>query len=280
MMKTFTLNNGVVMPALGYGVFKLTDSAECTAGVIEAVKTGYRLIDTAQAYGNEEAVGAGIKACGVDRGELFITTKLWFKSFETADAERALEKSFEKLGLDYIDMVLLHWPFGNVYAAWRVLEKYYDAGRIRAIGVSNFEPDRLIDLISFNRIRPAVNQIETHLFCQQTVSHAWMAKYGVAHQAYAPLGRGVNGMFETEAVKAAAAAHGKTPAQIALRFLIDSDVAVIPKSAHAERIHENADLFDFEFTPDELAALRALDKHEAMIGRPADPIKVETAMHW
>ena len=203
MMKTFTLNNGVVMPALGYGVFKLTDSAECTAGVIEAVKTGYRLIDTAQAYGNEEAVGAGIRACGVDRGELFITTKLWFKSFETADAERALEKSFEKLGLDYIDMVLLHWPFGNVYAAWRVLERYYDAGRIRAIGVSNFEPDRLIDLISFNRIRPAVNQIETHLFCQQTVSHEWMAKYGVAHQAYAPLGRGVNGMFETEAARAA-----------------------------------------------------------------------------
>ena len=273
-MKTFTLNNGVVMPALGYGVFKLTDPAECTAGVIEAVKTGYRLIDTAQAYGNEEAVGAGIKACGVERGELFITTKLWFKSFETEDAERALEKSFEKLGLDYIDMVLLHWPFGNVYAAWRVLEKYYDAGRIRAIGVSNFEPDRLIDLISFNRVRPAVNQIETHLFCQQTVSHEWMAKYGVAHQAYAPLGRGVNGMFETDAVKAAAAAHGKTPAQIALRFLIDSGVAVIPKSAHAERIH------DFEFTPDELATLRALDKHEAMIGRPADPVKVETAMRW
>ncbi len=279
-MKTFTLNNGVEMPALGYGVFKLTDPAECTAGVIEAVRAGYRLIDTAQAYGNEEAVGAGIRACGVDRGALFVTTKLWFKSFETEDAERALEKSFEKLGLDYIDMVLLHWPFGNVYAAWRVLEKYYDAGRIRAIGVSNFEPDRLIDLISFNRIRPAVNQIETHLFCQQTASRAWMAKYGVAHQAYAPLGRGVNGMFETEAVKAAAAAHGKTPAQIALRFLIDSDVAVIPKSAHAERIHENADLFDFDFTSAELATLRALDRHEAMIGRPADPDKVETAMHW
>ena len=279
-MKTFTLNNGVEMPALGYGVFKLTDPAECTAGVIEAVRAGYRLIDTAQAYGNEEAVGAGIRACGVDRGALFITTKLWFKSFETEDAERALEKSFEKLGLDYIDMVLLHWPFGNVYAAWRVLEKYYDAGRIRAIGVSNFEPDRLIDLISFNRIRPAVNQIETHLFCQQTASHAWMAKYGVAHQAYAPLGRGVNGIFEADAVKAAAAAHGKTPAQIALRFLIDSDVAVIPKSAHAERIHENADLFGFDFTPAELAALRALDRHEAMIGRPADPDKVETAMHW
>ncbi len=279
-MKTFTLNNGVEMPALGYGVFKLTDPAECTAGVIEAVRAGYRLIDTAQAYGNEEAVGAGIRACGVDRGALFITTKLWFKSFETEDAERALEKSFEKLGLDYIDMVLLHWPFGNVYAAWRVLEKYYDAGRIRAIGVSNFEPDRLIDLISFNRIRPAVNQIETHLFCQQTASHAWMAKYGVAHQAYAPLGRGVNGIFEADAVKAAAAAHGKTPAQIALRFLIDSDVAVIPKSAHAERIHENADLFGFDFTPAELAALRALDRHEAMIGRPADPVKVETAMRW
>ena len=279
-MKTFTLNNGVEMPALGYGVFKLTDPAECTAGVIEAIRAGYRLIDTAQAYGNEEAVGAGIRACGVDRGALFVTTKLWFKSFETEDAERALEKSFEKLGLDYIDMVLLHWPFGNVYAAWRVLEKYYDAGRIRAIGVSNFEPDRLIDLISFNRIRPAVNQIETHLFCQQTASHAWMAKYGVAHQAYAPLGRGVNGIFEADAVKAAAAAHGKTPAQIALRFLIDNDVAVIPKSAHAERIHENADLFGFDFTPAELAALRALDRHEAMIGRPADPDKVETAMHW
>ena len=279
-MKTFTLNNGVVMPALGYGVFKLTDPAECTAGVIEAVKTGYRLIDTAQAYGNEAAVGEGIRKCGVERDKLFITTKLWFKSFETEDAERALEGSFEKLGLDYIDMVLLHWPFGNVYAAWRVLEKYYDAGRIHAIGVSNFEPDRLIDLISFNRIRPAVNQIETHLFCQQTSLHEWMAKYGVVHQAYAPLGRGVNGIFEADAVKAASQAHGKTPAQIALRYLIDNDVAVIPKSAHAERIHENANLFDFEFTPDELTALRALDRHEPMIGRPADPVKVETAMRW
>lgn len=275
-MKSMTLNNGVLMPALGFGTYKMGSDAECAEGVSLALRAGYRLIDTAQAYKNERAVGEGIRQSGIARSELFVTTKLWFTAFEEDAAERALNASFESLGLDYLDMVLLHWPYGNVYAAWRVLERYYEQRRIRAIGVSNFEPDRLIDLMAFNRIPPAVNQIETHLFCQQNTAHAWMEKYGVIHQAYAPLGRGRDGILEAPAVLEAARHHGKTPAQIALRFLLDSDVAVIPKSSHPERILENAALFDFELTADEMNALRALDKAAPMIGRSADPEKVES----
>lgn len=275
-MKSMTLNNGVLMPALGFGTYKMGSDAECAEGVSLALRAGYRLIDTAQAYKNERAVGEGIRQSSIARSELFVTTKLWFTAFEEDAAERALNASFESLGLDYLDMVLLHWPYGNVYAAWRVLERYYEQGRIRAIGVSNFEPDRLIDLMAFNRIPPAVNQIETHLFCQQNTAHAWMEKYGVIHQAYAPLGRGRDGILEAPAVLEAARHHGKTPAQIALRFLLDSDVAVIPKSSHPERILENAALFDFELTADEMNALRALDKAAPMIGRSADPEKIES----
>ncbi len=275
-MKSMTLNNGVHMPALGFGTYKMGSDAECAEGVSLALRAGYRLIDTAQAYKNERAVGEGIRQSGITRSELFVTTKLWFTAFEEDAAERALNASFENLGLDYLDMVLLHWPYGNVYAAWRVLERYYEQGRIRTIGVSNFEPDRLIDLMAFNRIPPAVNQIETHLFCQQNTAHTWMKKYGVIHQAYAPLGRGRDGILEAPAVLEAARRHSKTPAQIALRFLLDSDVAVIPKSSHPERILENAALFDFKLTADEINALRALDKAAPMIGRSADPEKVES----
>lgn len=275
-MKTITLGNGLIMPMLGFGTYKAGSDAECQCAVSSALRAGYRLIDTAQAYKNEKAVGEGLRQSGIPRSEIFVTTKLWFTAFETRDAEHALEDSFEKLGLDYIDMVLLHWPYGNVYAAWRVLEEYYKKGRIRAIGVSNFEPDRLIDLIAFNRVPPAVNQIETHLFCQQQAAHEWMNKYGVVHQAYAPLHRGQDGIFDAPAVQEAAARHGKTPAQIALRFLIDSGVAVIPKSSSPARIRENADIFDFELTDSEKSALRALDLNAPSIGKPADPVKVES----
>lgn len=275
-MKTITLNNGLLMPMLGFGTYKAGSDEECSRAVCDALHAGYRLIDTAQAYKNEQAVGEGIRQGGVPRSEIFVTTKLWFTAFEETEAERALEGSFERLGLDYIDMVLLHWPYGNVYAAWRTLEKYYERGRIRAIGVSNFEPDRLIDLIAFNRVPPSVNQIETHLFCQQQESHAWMNKYGVVHQAYAPLHRGQDGIFDAPAVQEAAARHNKTPAQIALRFLIDCGVAIIPKSSSPARIRENADLFDFELTDSEKGALRALDQNAPAIGRPADPSKVES----
>ena len=280
-----TLNNGIKMPMLGYGTFQVNDAAECKNSVLEAIRAGYRLIDTAQAYGNEEAVGAGIKAA-LDEGlytrsELFITTKVWFRSFETEDCRKSLDESMKKLGVEYIDMVLLHWPFGNVYAAWRVLEEYYKAGKIKAIGVSNMEADRFIDLINFNEVKPALNQIETHLYCQRLEEKEWLEKYGIAHQAYAPLGQGrANKMFSEPAVKELADKYGKTPAQVLLRFLVQSDVAVIPKSVHTERIRENIDIFDFELTGDEMLSLQALDKATPMIGTPEAPEKVEFAMTW
>ena len=284
-MLTRRLNNGVEMPMLGFGTYQVTDPEECKNSVLAAIRAGYRLIDTAVAYGNEESVGAGIKAALeegiVKREELFITTKMWFRCFETEVCRKAMEESLQKLGLDYIDMVLLHWPYGNVYAAWRVLEKYYEAGKVRAIGVSNMEADRLIDLITFNKVKPALNQIETHLYCQRQEEKTWLQKYEVAHQAYAPLGQGrANEMFSEEAVKEIAAKYGKTPAQVLLRFLIQSDVAVIPKSVHEERIKENINIFDFELTADDMEKLIALDKKAPMIGTPEDPAKVEFAMTW
>lgn len=284
-MLTKKLNNGVEMPMIGFGTFQVTDPEECKNSVLAAIRAGYRLIDTAAAYGNEEAVGAGIKAA-IDEGlvkrkDLFITTKMWFRAFETEDCRRSMEESLRKLGIDYIDMVLLHWPYGNVYAAWRVLEEYYEAGKIRAIGVSNMEADRLIDLITFNKIKPALNQIETHLYCQRQEEKTWLQKYDVTHQAYAPLGQGrANEMFSEEAVKEIASKYGKTPAQVLLRFLIQSDVAVIPKSVHEERIKENIDVFDFELTADEMDSLKKLDKESPMIGKPKEPDKVEFAMTW
>ena len=279
------LNNGIKMPMLGYGTFQVTDAAECKNSVLEAIRAGYRLIDTAQAYGNEEAVGAGIKAALNEglctRSELFITTKAWFRSFETEDCRKSLDESMKKLGVKYIDMVLLHWAFGNVYAAWRVLEEYYKAGKIKAIGVSNMEADRFIDLINFNEVKPALNQIETHLYCQRLEEKEWLEKYGIAHQAYSPLGQGrANEMFSEPAVKELAEKYGKMPAQVLLRFLVQSDVAVIPKSVHTERIRENIDIFDFELTEDEMLSLQALDKAAPMIGNPEAPEKVEFAMTW
>ena len=284
-MITKKLNNGVEMPMLGFGTYQVTDPEECKNSVLTAIRAGYRLIDTAVAYGNEEAVGAGIKAA-IDEGlvkreELFITTKMWFRAFETEDCRNAMEESLKKLGLSYIDMVLLHWPYGNVYSAWRVLEEYYEAGKVKAIGVSNMEADRLIDLISFNKVKPALNQIETHLYCQRQEEKKWLQKYEVAHQAYAPLGQGrANEMFGEKVVKDLATKYAKTPAQILLRFLVQSDVAVIPKSVHEERIKENIDIFDFELTKDEMGVLKALDKKAPMIGNPESPDTVEFAMTW
>ena len=280
-MEYLTLNNGVKMPLVGFGTFQITDKEECEKSVASAIDAGYRLIDTAQAYGNEEFVGNAIKSCGVAREELFITTKLWFGNFEKAAAESSLCESLEKLQLDYIDMVLLHWPYGNVYEAWRTLEKFYENGEIRAIGISNFDADRMIDLITFNKIKPCINQIETHLFCQRKKESRWLKKYGLAHQAYAPLGQGMaNEMFENETVKEIAANHGRTPAQIALRFLVQNGISVIPKSVHTDRIKENIDIFDFVLTDDEMSALSALDTVKPMIGKAENPETAEFAMTW
>ena len=273
-----TLNNGIQIPMLGFGTFKASGE-ECEASVLAAIRAGYRLIDTAEAYNNEEYVGNAIVKSGVPREELFITTKVNFRSYENARA--IVEQSLAKLQVEYLDLVLLHWPFGNYYAGWRQLEELYEEGKIRAIGVSNFNPDRLIDLLSFNKVVPVINQIETHLYCQRKNEHVWEDKYGVAHQAYAPLGQGkANKMFEEEAVQQLATKYGKTPAQILLRFLVQSDVVVIPKSVHEARIQENIDIFDFELTAEEVAVLAALDQAAPMTGTPEKPEKVERAMTW
>lgn len=277
-MNTITLNNGIEMPMLGFGTF-LTNGTECEESVIAAIKNGYRLIDTAEAYGNEEAVGNAILKSGISRKEIFLVTKVNFRSYENTRA--TVEKSLKKLQTDYLDMVLLHWPFGNYYTAWRELEELYNAGKIKAIGVSNFEPDRLIDLIEFNKIVPAVNQIETHLFCQRKNEHEWLEKYHVQHMAYAPLGQGhKNKMFSLPEVTSLAQKYGKTPAQILLRFLIQQGIIVIPKSTHENRITENINIFDFILTAEEQELLKKLDEATPLIGNPENPEMVEAAMKW
>ena len=277
-MEYCRLSNGMEMPMLGLGTF-LTQGEECENSVCTAIRNGYRLIDTAEAYGNEEQVGNGIKRSGIDRKELFLVTKVNFRSYEKT--EEVVNQSLKNLQTDYLDMVLLHWPFGNYYKAWQELEKIYEAGKIRAIGISNFNPDRMIDLISFHKVKPVINQIETHLYCQRTKEHVWEEKYGVAHMAYAPLGQGhLDEMFHEDTVKKLAAKYGKTVAQILLRFNTQNHVVVIPKSIREEHIRENIDIFDFSLTEGEVKELQALDKASPMIGDPENPVKTEMAMTW
>ena len=277
-MNKITLNNDIQMPLLGFGTF-LMGGAECEESVLTALRSGYRMIDTAEAYGNEEAVGNAIAESGIPRKEVFIVTKVNFRSYENTC--ETVEASLQKLKTSYLDLVLLHWPFGNYYAAWRELEKLYHEGKIRAIGVSNFAPDRLIDLIEFNKVTPAVNQIETHLLCQRRTEHKWLEKYHVRHMAYAPLGQGrKNEMFENPVLVEIAKVHGKTAAQVALRFLMQSGVVVIPKSVHVDRIKENFNLFDFELTVDEMNRLVKMDTAMPMIGNPEYAAMVEEAMKW
>lgn len=270
--------DGVSMPMLGFGTFMNTGT-DCERTVEEAIRTGYRLIDTAEAYGNEEQVGRGIRASGVSRNELFIVTKVNFKSY--SHTSETVENSLRLLGTDYLDLVLLHWPFADYYTAWRELEKLHNRGYIRAIGVSNFEPDRLIDLIAYNNIKPAVNQIETHLYCQRRIEHYWEEKYGVAHMAYAPLGQNhANGMFKEPIIQEIASKYNKTVAQILLRRTIQDKTAVIPKTVHSERISENFNVFDFELTADEMELLSTFDRKESMIGNSENPELVEFSLTW
>lgn len=277
-MEFLTLNNGIKMPLVGFGTFMLGGET-CTDAVAAAIQSGYRMIDTAEAYGNERAVGEGIKKSGIDRKELFLVTKVNFKSYE--NAEQTVMQSLANLQTEYIDLLLLHWPFANYYAAWRVLEKLYAEGKVRAIGVSNFEPDQLLDLIAYNKVVPAVNQIETNLYCQRSTERGWMDKKQVAHMAYAPLGQGNrNEMFSEPTVITLAEKYGKTPTQILLRFLTQKDIVVIPRSTKPEHIRENFALFDFTLTNDEMAQLSALDKKEPLIGRPETPELVEFSLTW
>ena len=249
----------------------------CANAVTEASQCGYRMIDTAEAYGNEQEVGEGIRRSGIDRRELFLVTKVNFKSYE--HAEQTVMQSLESLQTDYIDLLLLHWPFANYYAAWRALEKLYADGKIQAIGVSNFEPDQLLDLIAYNQIVPAVNQIETNLYCQRSAERVWMDKQQVAHMAYAPLKQGSrNEMYQEPAVLALAAKYGKTPAQILLRFLTQKGVAVIPRSTQPVHIRENLALFDFALTAGEMVQLSELDRKEPLIGKQETPELVEFSL--
>ena len=266
------------MPLIGFGTFMLGGET-CKNAVREAIENGYRMIDTAEAYGNEKEVGEGIKQSGIERKELFLVTKVNFKSYE--NAEQMIMQSLSNLQTDYIDLLFLHWPFANYYGAWRTLEKLHAEGKIRAIGVSNFEPDQLLDLIAYNKIIPAVNQIETNLYCQRSTERSWMDKKQVAHIAYAPLGQGNrNEMFKEPVVLALAEKHCKTPAQILLRFLTQKGIAVIPRSTQPGHIKENFDLFDFTRTADEMSQLSALDKKEPLISRPETPELVEFSLTW
>jgi 2,5-diketo-D-gluconate reductase A len=258
-MKSVKLNNGVEMPILGFGVFQIPDAAECEQSVYEAIQAGYRLIDTAAAYMNEEAVGKAIKRSGVPREELFITTKLWIQDAGYENAKKAFAKSLKKLQLDYLDLYLIHQPFGDVYGSWRAMEELYKEGEIRAIGVSNFEPDRIIDLIVHNEVVPAVNQIETHPFQQQIETQKFLQENGVQIQSWGPFAEGKNDLFKNELLSSIGRKYSKSIAQVVLRWLIQRNIVVIPKSVRKERIAENFNVFDFELTTDDMESISTLD---------------------
>lgn len=269
------LNNCVKMPILGYGVFQITDPKECERCVLDAIDVGYRLIDTAQAYGNEEAVGKAIKKSGVPREELFITTKVWISNAGYENAKKSVEESLKKLQLDYLDLLLIHQPFNDYYGTYRAMEELHKEGKIKAIGVSNFYPDRLIDLIKFNEIVPTVNQVETHVFNQQVKAQEVMKKYGVQIQAWAPFAEGKNNLFSNETLKAVGDKYNKSIAQVALRYLIQRGVSVLPKSVNKERMKQNFDVFNFELAEEDMNLIATLDKEESLFFSHYDPETVE-----
>ncbi|AWM00086.1 aldo/keto reductase [Bradyrhizobium amphicarpaeae] len=272
---TVTLNNGVEMPSLGFGVFQVPDPAECERSVRDAIDVGYRLLDTAASYGNEEAVGAAIRNHGIDRGELFVTTKLWIEDASYEGAKAAFERSMNKLGLNYLDLWLIHQPFGDVYGAWRAMEELHKAGRIRAIGVSNFYPDRLVDFVLHNEVTPAVNQIETHPFHQQHEAEAILAEYKVQQEAWGPFAEGKNGLFSNDVLQSVAEKHGKSIAQVVLRWLNQRGIVAIPKSVRKERMAENFAIFDFDLDGDDIAQIATLDQKTSSFFDHRDPEKVK-----
>lgn len=263
-MDTIKLNNGVEMPQLGYGVFQVSP-VEAERCVADALSVGYRMIDTAQAYQNEEGVGTAIRKSGIKRENVFLVDKVWMGNYEDDAAARSIDESLRKLGTDYIDLMLLHQPFGDRYNAYRALEDALKAGKVRAIGVSNFYPDHLIDLSHFVDVVPAVNQVETHVFFQQTEARKYMDELGVAHMSWGPLAEGKNGFFSNETLAAIGAAHGKTGPQVALRYLLQRGIIVIPKSTHKERMVQNLQLFDFTLTDKEMNEILKLDTGQPVI---------------
>jgi 2,5-diketo-D-gluconate reductase A len=274
-MLNVTLNNGVEMPILGFGVFQIQDENECEQAVYDAIMAGYRLIDTAASYLNEEAVGRAIKRSGVPREELFITTKLWVQDTGYEGTKKAVANSMERLQLDYLDLYLIHQPFGDVHGSWRAMEELYREGKIKAIGVSNFHPDRLIDLILHNEVVPAVNQVETHVFNQQTESAQFMVENNVQIESWGPFAEGKNNMFHNEILMSIAEKYNKSVAQVVLRWLIQRGVIAIPKSVHKERIIENFKIFDFELRQDDMDQIATLDTKESLFFSHRDPEMVK-----
>lgn len=276
-MEYVTLNNGIKMPKLGYGVYQTPpeDTRRC---VLDAIEVGYRSIDTAQAYGNESGVGDAIAECGLPREEFFLTTKIWITNAGYESAKASIKESLEKLRTDYLDLLLIHQPFGDYYGSYRAMEEFYKEGKIRALGVSNFGPDRYLDIEHFSEIKPAVNQIETHVFQQQKVAKEYLQKYNCQIESWGPFAEGKNNMFTNPVLTEVGAKYGKTAAQVALRFLIQSDVVVIPKTTHRDRMEQNLNVFDFTLTADDMAAIEALDSGESQFFSHYDPKTVEWFM--
>ncbi|KQM70612.1 aldo/keto reductase [Sphingomonas sp. Leaf20] len=275
IISAVTLNNGVEMPILGFGVFQVPDPAECERSVRDAIDVGYRLLDTAASYGNEAAVGTAIKSHGIDRSELFVTTKLWIQDASYEGAKAAFEQSMDKLQLDYLDLYLIHQPYGDVYGAWRAMEELHKAGRIRAIGVSNFYPDRLVDFVLHNEVKPAVNQVEIHPFHQQADAVKTLAEHGVQPEAWGPFAEGKNGLFTNEVLQPIADKHGKSVAQVVLRWLTDRGIVAIPKSVRKERMAQNFAIFDFDLDAADLEAIAKLDQNASSFFDHRDPAMVK-----
>ncbi len=274
-MQTVILNNGIKMPTLGFGVFQVTDLAVCESSVYEALSAGYRMVDTAASYMNEEAVGKAIKRSGVAREELFITTKLWIQDAGYEATKKAFEKSLKRLQLDYLDLYLIHQPYGDVYGSWRAMEELYKEGRIKAIGVANFQPDRIMDLIVHNEVTPAVNQVETHPFNQQIETQKFLKANNVQIEAWAQFAEGKNNLFTNELLLSISKKYNKSVGQVVLRWLIQRGVVVIPKSVHKERIVENFDVFDFELDINDMNAIVALDTKSSLFFDHRDPEQVK-----
>ena len=274
-MKNVKLSNGVEMPILGFGVYQIPDLEECERVVLEAIEVGYRSIDTAQVYGNEEAVGNAIKKSGVDRKEFFITTKVWISNSGYEKAKASIEESLKKLQTDYIDLLLIHQPFGDYYGTCRAMEEYYKAGKLRAIGVSNFYPDRFVDIVNFVEIKPMVNQVETHVFNQQIIPQEIMKEYGTQIESWGPFAEGKNNLFTNETLVEIGKKYDKTAAQVALRYLIQRDIVVIPKTVKKDRMIQNFSVFDFELSEDDMKKILKLDKKESLFLSHFDPETVK-----
>ena len=273
-MEYVTLSNGVKMPILGYGVYQISKE-ECERCVLDALEVGYRHIDTAQSYFNEEQVGNAIKKSKVPREEIFLTSKVWIEHYGYEECKKSVLESLRKLQTDYIDLMLLHQPFGDIYGAWRALVELYNEGKLRAIGVSNFYSDRLVEFANFNKVKPMVNQIETNPICQQVEARKWLDKYGVVHESWAPFGEGRNGLFENEGLKEIGKKYGKSTAQVMLRWNIQRGVVVIPKSTHKERMIENFDVFDFKLSDADMNKIKSLDQQNSLFFSHYDPKIVE-----